>query len=65
MNLEIIPGEPRATAHVGCVIKDTQDEVGGETGVAIQGPLVQYFEFQMKDFVQTMCCFKFLSKEVV
>ena len=50
---------------MGCVIKDTQDEVGGETGVAIQGPLVQYFEFQMKDFVQTMCCFKFLSKEVV
>lgn len=40
-------------------------EVGGETGVAIQGPLVQYFEFQMKDFVQTMCCFKFLSKEVI
>lgn len=26
-------------------------EVRGETGVAVQGPLVQYFEFQMKDFV--------------
>lgn len=38
---------------------------GDETRVAIQGPLVQYFEFQMKDFVQTMCCFKFLSKEVI
>lgn len=34
-------------------------EVGDETGVAIQGPLVQYFEFQMKDFVQTMCCLNF------
>ena len=26
-------------------------EVGDETGVAIQGQLVQYFEFQMKDFM--------------
>ena len=49
MNLKITPGEPRATAHVRCVIKDTQDEVGGETGNVAWGPITVGAGFRHSD----------------